>query len=84
VTRALLRDVSGDVPGLNVQRLLRQTESTSVSRLLRDAKSLASQAGVNGTPTFFVGRSGGQLQRVSLSSLSAAALRPALDAALKG
>jgi protein-disulfide isomerase len=84
VTRALLRDVSGDVPGLNVQRLLRQTESTSVSRLLRDAKSLASQAGVSGTPTFFVGRSGGQLQRVSLSSLSAAALRPALDAALQG
>lgn len=84
VTRALLRDVSGDVPGLNVQRQLRQTESTSVSRLLRDAKGLASQAGVSGTPTFFVGRSGGPLQRVSLSSLSAAALRPALDAALQG
>ena len=84
VTRALLRYVSGDVPGLNVQRMLGQTESASVSRSVRSAQSLASQAGVTGTPTFFVGRSGAPLQRVALASLTAAALRPALDAALQG
>jgi protein-disulfide isomerase len=83
VTPALVRKVSGDVGGLNVQRMLGQTQSSSVSRQLREAKSLAGQAGVSGTPTFFVGRSGGPLQHVALSSLSAEALRPALDAALQ-
>jgi protein-disulfide isomerase len=84
VTPALLRGVAGDVPGLKVQRMFDQTQSASVTRLLRDAESSASQARVRGTPTFFVGRSGGPLQPVALTSLTAAALRPALDAALQG
>ena len=84
VTPALVREVSGDVAGLNVQRMLGQTQSASVSRQLREAKSLAGHPGVRGTPTFFVGRSGGPLQHVALSSLTAEALRPALDAALQG
>jgi protein-disulfide isomerase len=84
VTPALLRDVAGDVSGLNVQRMLDQRQSASVTRLLRDAESSASQARVRGTPTFFVGRSGGPLQPVALTRLTAAALRPALDAALQG
>jgi len=84
VTPALVREVSGDVAGLNTQRMLGQTQSAAVSLRLREAKSLAGQAGVSGTPTFFVGRSGGPLQHVSLSSLTAEALRPALDAALQG
>jgi protein-disulfide isomerase len=84
VTQALLREVGGAAPGLNVAQMLRQSDSASVTRQLRDAERLASQAGVSGTPTFFVGRSGGPMQRVALTSLTAAALRPALDAALRG
>jgi protein-disulfide isomerase len=84
VTLALLREVGGAAPGLNVPRMLRQSDSASVTRQLRDAERLGRQAGVSGTPTFFVGRSGGPVQRVALTSLTAAALRPALDAALQG
>lgn len=84
VTTRLLREVAGDVRGLDVQRMLRQSNAPAVTRLMRDAKRFAHDGGVNGTPTFFVGRSGGTLQRIQLSSLSAEALRPALDAALAG
>jgi protein-disulfide isomerase len=84
VTPALLREVAGDVPGLKAQRMLDQSRSASVTRLLHDAESSASQAGVRGTPSFFVGRSGGQPEPVALSSLTAEALRPALDTALQG
>ncbi len=84
VTRRLLREVAGDVRGLDVRRMLRQSTSPSVTRLIRDADRFAREGGVHGTPTFFVGRSGGPLQRVQLTSLSAEALRPALDAALAG
>jgi protein-disulfide isomerase len=84
VTQKLLREVGGAAPGLNVTQMLRQSDSPSVTRQLRDAERSASQAGVDGAPTFFVGRSGGPLQRVALTTLTAAALRPALDAALQG
>jgi protein-disulfide isomerase len=84
VTQKLLREVGGAAPGLNVTQMLRQSDSPSVTRQLRDAERSASQAGVDGTPTFFVGRSGGPLQRVALTTLTTAALRPALDAALQG
>ena len=84
VTQELLREVGGAAPGLNVTQMLRRSDSPSVTRQLRDAERSASQLGVDGTPTFFVGRSGGPLQRVALTSLTAAALRPALDAALQG
>jgi protein-disulfide isomerase len=82
VTKQLLREVARDVRGLDVQRMLRQSNSPAVTRLMRDAARFARDGGVSGTPTFLVGNSGGVLRRVQLSSLSAEALRPALDAAL--
>jgi protein-disulfide isomerase len=48
---------------------------------MRD-RALASRSGVSGTPTFLVGRRGGALRPVQLSSLTADALAPALDALL--
>ena len=83
VTSQLLREVAHDVRGLDVQRMLRQSNSPTVTRMMGDAARLARDGGVSGTPTFFVGNSGGVLRRVQLSSLSAEALRPALDAALR-
>ena len=84
VTRQLLRRAGDAVPGLNVTQMLRQSDSASVTRQVRGAERSAAQARVQGTPTFFVGRSGGTLQQVALSSLTAEAMRPALDAALQG
>jgi hypothetical protein len=43
----------------------------------------ANQAQVNQTPTFFAGPTGGTLQGIQLSSLTADAFRPTLDALTK-
>lgn len=82
VTRAALRAVADGVEGLNTARMFRDMNSGPVTRELRDAKAMAAQARVSGTPSFFVGPSGGMLHAVRLSSISAGALRPSLDTAL--
>jgi protein-disulfide isomerase len=84
VTAQLVREVAREVRGLDVPRLLRQSKSPAVTRLMLEAQRFAHERDLSGTPTFFVGRSGGPLQFIHLSSLSAEALRPALDAALAG
>ena len=82
VTDSLLRSVGSAVRGLDVQRMLDDRDSAAVQQGLAEAASLAQQAGVNSTPTFAVGRTGGTLQILRLSSLEPSALTPALDAAL--
>lgn len=83
VTEDLLRSVGSAVPGLDVQKMLDARSSAAVDNLLAQAASLADQAGVNATPSFAVGKTGGPLQLVQLQSLTAAALEPSLDAALR-
>ncbi len=80
VTDELVRQVAGGVDGLDVARLERDT--TTADSAIRASQRLATTAGVNSTPTFFVGRSGKSLRRVELTSISADALRPALDGLL--
>jgi protein-disulfide isomerase len=82
VTDAALRDVSRHVPGLDARRLFRHLDSPAVGSLIQLAASQARAAKVSGTPSFFVGRTGGNLRPVAFTSLTAAALRPALDDAL--
>jgi hypothetical protein len=64
--------------------MLRQGNSPAVTRLMVEAERFAHESRVSGTPAFFVGRSGGRLRPIRLSSLSSEALSPALDAALAG
>ena len=77
VTDQLLRQVAGGVKGLDVARMERDMASADAE--IQAAQRLATSAHVNSTPAFFVGRSGKALRRVELSSISADALRPALD-----
>ena len=83
VSDSLLRSIGGSVAGLDTTRMLAARGSASVERLIAGADALAQQAGVTSTPTFFVGRTGSALKGVNVSSLDAAGLRPALDAALR-
>jgi protein-disulfide isomerase len=82
VTRKVLREAARESRGLEQARLFRDARAPAVGRQLAQAQRYAEAAGVHGTPTFFVGPSGGTLRHVELTSLSAEALRPALDAAL--
>lgn len=77
VTSDLLREVGGGIHGLDVKRMER--EMAAVDSGIQASQRLATTAGVNSTPTFFVGRTGKSMQRVEVSSISPDALRPALD-----
>lgn len=81
VTEPLLRSV-GSAAGLDVERMLKERTSTAVEQALTRAASLAQTAGVNSTPTFAVGKTGGTLQLVHIRTLDPSGLTPSLDAAL--
>lgn len=82
VTDSLLRSIGDSVPGLDAQKMLDDRGSLAVDRAIQQAAAVAQNAGVNSTPTFAVGKTGGTLQLVQLQSLDAAGLKPSLDAAL--
>lgn len=84
VTDSLLQSIGKAVPGLDTEQMLADRGSAAVDQELTKAETLAQQAGVNATPTFAIGKTGGTLQIVSVSSLSPSALTPTIDAALKG
>lgn len=53
--------------------------SAEVARAVEESTASAKAAGVTGTPTFLAGRTGGRLAPIPITSLDAAAIRPALD-----
>lgn len=83
VSEPLLRSVGAAVPGLDAQKMLDGRQSAQVTRALSEAAALAQEAGVSSTPSFAVGRNGGPLKVVTISSLDTAGIAPALDAALR-
>lgn len=83
VTDSLLRSIGAAVPGLDAERMLADRGSAAVDRMIAEADSVARKGGIDSTPTFAVGRTGGQLQLVRAASLGAAGLTPAIEAALK-
>ena len=84
VTESLLRSIGRSVEGLDWKRMLDARQSAEVDAAMSRAGSLAQQAGVNGVPAFAVGKTGGAMRMVTVSSLDEAGLRPALEAALRG
>jgi protein-disulfide isomerase len=71
------------VPGLNPRELFATRGSDAVARQADTIDQLANAAGVSATPTLFVGKTGGRLQLVRLTSpTDAPTLVRAIDAAL--
>jgi protein-disulfide isomerase len=82
VTDSLLRSIGDAVPGLDTARMLSDRGSAAVDQALSQAEMVAQRAGVTGTPMFAVGKTGGPLRVVHVTSLESSALTPSLDAAL--
>jgi protein-disulfide isomerase len=59
-------------------------DSAAVDDGIQSAAAEATTAGINSTPSFLLGPTGGTLQRVEVQSLDADALRPAIEQALAG
>ena len=77
-----LPDALAAVRGLDAREVERVGLASSTDREMLRAARVAEAAGVSGTPSFQVGRTGGHLRLVRPESLSAEALRRSLDAAL--
>ncbi len=65
-----LRKIGAAVPGLDVEKAMNARDSQEVADQLAENEQLAQAAGVTGTPTIFVGRSGGALEQVNPSDLA--------------
>jgi protein-disulfide isomerase len=83
VTDSLLRSIGAAVPGLDTEKMLAARDSAAVDKAIRRAAAVANEAGVNSTPSFAVGKTGGTLELVQPTSLTTDGLAPSLDAALK-
>ena len=59
-------------------------DSAAVDEGISSAAAQASTAGIDSTPSFLVGPTGGTLVPVEVQSLDADALRPAIEQALAG
>jgi protein-disulfide isomerase len=84
VSDGFLRRVMGAIPGLDVQKALSQVNDPRVEKSMAETDTLATRYGVNSTPSFLVGKSGGTLRNVQLQTLSASELGQAIDAAAAG
>lgn len=84
VTDSLLRSIGNAVPGLDTGRMLASRHSPPVDLAVTRATVMARDAGVNSTPSFGVGRTGGAMHLVQMTSLDTSGLMQALDSALAG
>ena len=80
LTDETLRQVGAAVPGLDVEKML--ARRAAMTPALEASQRAADASGIDGTPAFEVGPTGGELTRVQIASLDAAALRQAIESAL--
>ncbi len=82
VTDDLVGEVATEA-GLDGDRLRSARSESWVTAELRKAQTAANAAGVQGTPSFQLGRTGGALELVKLRSLGPEGITPAIDALLR-
>jgi protein-disulfide isomerase len=70
VTDAFIRQVAGQVQGLNTAQLMSARDSAAVQQQLGTATTEASVRGVNATPTIFLGRTGTPGKQLNPSALT--------------
>ncbi len=83
ITDDLLRRIGNSIPGFDTARMMADRQSSDVENALAASAQQATNGRVDRTPTFFAGPTGGTLQQVPLTALTAAAFRPTLDALVK-
>jgi protein-disulfide isomerase len=79
ITDALLRQIGDSIPGFDTDRMMADRQSSDVDAALAASAQQASNAHVDRTPTFFAGPTGGRLQQIAVTALTADAFRPTLD-----
>jgi protein-disulfide isomerase len=84
VTEDLLRELGGQVDGLDVDKMLADAQTGEISDEIARLEAEAQSRGVPGTPAFLVEVTGGQTYPVAPNALTPDAFRAILDDALAG
>jgi protein-disulfide isomerase len=84
VTDELIKEIAAGVPGLDGSKLLETRSASWVEPELTRAAAAAEAAGVNSTPSFQLGPTGGPLDIVHIDSLGPDGITPAIDSRLAG
>jgi protein-disulfide isomerase len=79
VTDDLIAAVGRSVPGLDGAQMQVGMSSQDVTDALQADADAAAAAGITGTPSFELGRTGGELTRLEVTSLDADEFRAAID-----
>jgi protein-disulfide isomerase len=82
VTEDLLREIGASVAGLDTDRMLAERSSAAVEGEMVSSQQSANLNGIDSTPSFLAGPTGGTLERLELTSLEPEEMRAALDALL--
>jgi predicted DsbA family dithiol-disulfide isomerase len=65
VTQDFLRDIAEQVPGLDVERVFADASDGDIAKEVSEALDAFSRYGLTGTPSFRVGRRGGEMKTVT-------------------
>lgn len=79
----LLRRLASSVPGVNVDAALAARDSSPIGDRMVATRVMADHYHVAGTPTFFLGKTGGDLQRLRAHPAIADTITSPIDALLK-
>lgn len=82
-TDAYMRKLMARVPGLDGDGALSEAGSRAVTARLRSAQASAGRAGIDSTPSFLVGRTGGRLATLRPSALEPGPFTDAIDKQLR-
>ena len=84
VSEELLRAVGASVDGLEGDALVSAAEGDEgLDERIAQSRGEANANGIDSTPSFMLGRTGGELQKVEVSSLGPEGLREQIDALLR-
>jgi protein-disulfide isomerase len=83
VTDDFIRAAARSIPGLDVDKLLANRDSAFVSDTMARATDQGRAAGVNQTPSFEIGRTGGKLELLQFSELKPEPFKSAVEEQLR-
>jgi protein-disulfide isomerase len=83
VTPAYLRTLLEAVPGLDVHASIDASRTANATAALTEATGVATEDGIDGTPSFLIGRTGGPLHEFEPASLTAAPFVAAINGLLR-
>jgi protein-disulfide isomerase len=70
VTPDFLKSIASATPGLNHSKLVTDASSPTAAQVLKDGQSAFDARNLTGTPSFLIGRTGGQLSVLNWSALT--------------